>query len=201
MPDRYLQDLKELERRSKDNIMSFSTVLTKRLDELAQTMIHQKMSDNDYIKLCELYYQRYERENNKTGMTFCILRIQQFLLMKKSRKNRSAYPRISFSRFQDEDTLDFLQDKKNYYRKLLNDFKKKLIVCALIFTILFMMILILLLHVRFLSGWIFSICIGIIVYYIGWQYLYVKIFDIRMSEMRKKLALIHNKVDKSITEV
>lgn len=199
MPDHYMQELKELERSSKDNILTYSKVLTTRLDELAQTMIHKKMSDNDYIKLCELYYQRYERDNYKPGMDFCILRIQQFLLMKKDKRNRDAYPKIEFSRYHDQDTLKFLKDKKNFYRKLLNDFKKKLIVCSLIITIFFMVTFILMFHVRFLIGWVISIICGIISYYIGLQYVYDKLFDIRMVEMRKKLAAVHYRVDKSIT--
>lgn len=200
MSDRYLQDLKELERRSKDNILSFSTVLTQRLDELAQTMINQPMSDNDYIKLCELYYQRYDREQNKQGMIFCVLRIQQFLKLKTTKNNRDAYPKISFSRYKDPDSLEFLKSKKNYYLQLLNEFKKKLIKVALFFTILIMAILALLFQMNFIFSWIVSIVVGAIVYYIGLFYLYDRLFNLRMNEMRKKCAAIHFKVDKSITE-
>ena len=47
MADIFLQSIKEIERRSKDNVLIFSDVLTERLTELAQAMIDARMSDND----------------------------------------------------------------------------------------------------------------------------------------------------------
>ena len=50
MADYFLGALKALERRSKDNVLIFSDVLTERLDALVESMIYQKISDNDYLK-------------------------------------------------------------------------------------------------------------------------------------------------------
>ena len=83
MADIFLQSIKEIERRSKDNVLIFSDVLTERLTELAQAMIDARMSDNDYIKLCEVYWLYYKKENNVQGMLFCLLRIQQLIQYKR----------------------------------------------------------------------------------------------------------------------
>ena len=77
MADHFLGALKEIERRSRDNTLIFSDVLSERLDGIAESMISTKLSDNDYMKLLELYYQKYHKQEKKKAMMYCILRIQQ----------------------------------------------------------------------------------------------------------------------------
>ena len=63
MADHFLGALKEIERRAQNNILVFSDVLSERLDVIAQSMISKPLSDNDYLKLAELYYKKlFERK-------------------------------------------------------------------------------------------------------------------------------------------
>lgn len=83
MADHFLGALKEIERRAQNNILVFSDVLSERLDVIAQSMISKPLSDNDYLKLAELYYKKFSKEKNKQGMLFCLLRMQQIVFLKE----------------------------------------------------------------------------------------------------------------------
>ncbi|CBK88873.1 hypothetical protein EC1_15240 [Faecalitalea cylindroides T2-87] len=67
MADHFLGALKEIERRSRDNTLIFSDVLSERLDGIAESMISTKLSDNDYMKLLELYYQKISQTGKEKG--------------------------------------------------------------------------------------------------------------------------------------
>ena len=64
MADHYLGALKEIERRAQNNILVFSDVLSERLDVVAENMVANPMSDNDFLKLYEMYYTRFSKEKN-----------------------------------------------------------------------------------------------------------------------------------------
>ena len=61
MADHFLGALKEIERRAQNNILVFSDVLTERLEVIAQNMVGKSISDNDYLKLLELYYKKFSK--------------------------------------------------------------------------------------------------------------------------------------------
>ena len=65
MADHFLGALKEIERRAQNNILVFSDVLSERLDVIAQSMISKPLSDNDYLKLAELYYKKFSKDLEK----------------------------------------------------------------------------------------------------------------------------------------
>ena len=198
MADVFLQSIKELERRSHDDVMSFSDVLTKRLDQLSEAMVNHNMSDNDYIKLCELYYQRYRNENNQDAMLFCLLRIQQLIQYKKKQRNQKMFPKLSFSKRVDLDTKEFLMQKKYYYRMQLNQFKRRLIQLDVAFMIVLLFVLVFVANVHFFSGWISSIVFGIVVYALGVFYVFDRMYEQSLENMRKTLNDVHMRVDKSI---
>lgn len=198
MADVFLQSLKELERRSHDDVMSFSDVLTKRLDDLAEAMIHHNMSDNDYIKLCELYYQRYVKENNRDGMLFCLLRIQQIIQYKKKPRNQRMFPRLSFSKRVDLDTKEFLMQKRYYYRMQYNQFKRRLIKSVVAMMILLLFVLSFVANIHFFNAWMSSIVCGVISYALGVFYVFDRMYEQSLENMRKTLNDIHMRVDKSI---
>ena len=79
MADHFLGALKEIERRAQNNILIFSDVLSERLDVIAKNMVLKPVSDNDYLKLLELYYKKFSKEENKQGMLFWLLRMQQIV--------------------------------------------------------------------------------------------------------------------------
>lgn len=198
MADIFLQSIKEIERRSKDNVLIFSDVLTERLTELAQTMIDARMSDNDYIKLCEVYWLYYKKENNVQGMLFCLLRIQQLIQYKKKTRFQFLFPSLTFSNQLDTDTRSFLLEKKYEYKIRYHQFKKKLAVIDMILMILLLYILILVFHISFFRGWFFTVWIGFGIYFIATFYIFDRILESSIESLRKNIHPIHAKVDISI---
>ena len=118
MADHFLGALKEIERRAQNNILVFSDVLSERLDVIAQSMISKQLSDNDYLKLAELYYKKFSKEKNKQGMLFCLLRMQQIVFLKEHTDKQTDDIKLEFSHYK-----SFFIKKK----KLLSEFIKKYI--------------------------------------------------------------------------
>lgn len=123
MADHFLGALKEIERRAQNNILVFSDVLSERLDVIAQSMISKPLSDNDYLKLAELYYKKFSKEKNKQGMLFCLLRMQQIVFLKEHTDKQTDDIKLEFSEEIDAITKSFFIKKK----KLLSEFIKKYI--------------------------------------------------------------------------
>lgn len=123
MADHFLGALKEIERRAQNNILVFSDVLSERLDVIAQSMISKQLSDNDYLKLAELYYKKFSKEKNKQGMLFCLLRMQQIVFLKEHTDKQTDDIKLEFSEEIDAITKAFFIKKK----KLLSEFIKKYI--------------------------------------------------------------------------
>ena len=86
--DHFLGALKEIERRAQNNILVFSDVLTERLEVIAQNMVGKSISDNDYLKLLELYYKKFSKDENKQAMLFCLLRMQEVVFYKEHKENQ-----------------------------------------------------------------------------------------------------------------
>lgn len=112
MADHFLGALKEIERRAQNNILVFSDVLSERLDVIAQSMISKPLSDNDYLKLAELYYKKFSKEKNKQGMLFCLLRMQQIVFLKEHTDKQTDDIKLEFSEEIDAITKAFYQEKE-----------------------------------------------------------------------------------------
>ncbi|MGM9946838.1 hypothetical protein [Floccifex sp.] len=198
MADIFLQSIKEIQRRAQDNVLIFSDVLSERLDELANAMIDAKMSDNDYIKLCEVFFLRYKKEQNEKGMVFCLLRMQQLIQYKKKTRFQSMFPKLQFSLHIDEETKEFLTEKKYFYRISNRAFQKKVLVFDLIFVLAILYAMVLLLHISFFRAWFISLGIGLIIYLLGIFYVFDRVLEQNIESMRKCIHKSHASVDASI---
>ena len=140
MADHFLGALKEIERRAQNNILVFSDVLSERLDVIAQSMISKPLSDNDYLKLAELYYKKFSKEKNKQGMLFCLLRMQQIVFLKEHTDKQTDDIKLEFSEEIDAITKAFLSRKRNYYQNSLrNIFQRFILLDTLAYVLLLML--------------------------------------------------------------
>ena len=98
MADHFLGALKEIERRAQNNILVFSDVLTERLEVIAQNMVGKSISDNDYLKLLELYYKKFSKDENKQAMLFCLLRMQEVVFYKEHKENQDDLSKMELMR-------------------------------------------------------------------------------------------------------
>ena len=110
--DHFLGALKEIERRAENNILVFSDVLTERLEVIAQNMVGKSISDNDYLKLLELYYKKFSKDENKQAMLFCLLRMQEVVFYKEHKENQDDLSKMEFNEEYDSITKAFLFRKR-----------------------------------------------------------------------------------------
>ncbi|WP_279070338.1 hypothetical protein [Faecalicoccus pleomorphus] len=183
MADYFLGALKALERRSKDNVLIFSDVLTERLDALVESMIYQKISDNDYLKTLELYYKKYQRFENHKGMYFCILRMQQIMQLKNVRKRQENWHYLEFTSDVDSEVQEFLKAHKSYYQNAIYEYARVFLLILLAVTIAILVLSVLVFQVPFLIGWLVSIAFYAGVWFFGKQ----KGIDFLMEKQIQKL--------------
>lgn len=198
MADHFLGALKEIERRSRDNTLIFSDVLSERLDGIAESMISTKLSDNDYMKLLELYYQKYHKQEKKKAMMYCILRIQQMAECKKMKKFNKNIKYIEFSDSFDEYTLAFLNKKRPYYKNMALDFKKKALFISLIISIIFLALIVLVCNVSFVLSWILSLIMYVGSYITLIRVGYPYVFENRLMVLQEEIDPLCLAVDLSV---
>lgn len=198
MADYFLGALKELERRSRDNILVFSTVLSERLDDLIASMIRHPISDNDYLKVMELYYQKFQKMEKKDAMMYCLLRIQQISNYKENVRLQKKVRFIEFSGNYDDFTLEFLNKKRPYYKNMQTEFKKRALVISLLASIIFLIVSVLVFQVKFLIGWFLSLLIYIGFYFWISKRGYFHFFESRMRDLNGEVDSLLIDFDKGI---
>lgn len=195
MANHFLGALKELERRSHDNILIFSDVLAERLNDLCEAMVGEVVSDNDYMKLFELYYQKYRKQEKKKAMMYCILRIQQMASLKKDPKLRRSVHLVEFSPEWDEYTNLFLYKKRPYYKNMQVDFKKKVAWLSLGASILALALLCLVCRFSFFL----SLFVSLLIFF-GFNFFMVKygfayFYEMQLESMQEELDPLCKKMD------
>lgn len=163
MADHFLGALKEIERRAQNNILVFSDVLSERLDVIAQSMISKPLSDNDYLKLAELYYKKFSKKKNKQGMLFCLLRMQQIVFLKEHTDKQTDDIKLEFSEEIDAITKAFLSRKRNYYQNSLRNIFQRFILLDTLAYVLLLMLFVLLFHIPFKVAFILLVLAWIVV--------------------------------------
>lgn len=202
MADHFLGALKEIERRSENNILIFSDVLSERLETIASNMIDKVISDNDYLKLLELYYNKFLKEEKKEAMYYCVYRMQQVQAIKESKNDDKRVNLIEFSENYDEVTKAFLNRKKPFYQRL--QLKKYIhfIYLDTLFFIVLIILFVLLFHFSFaitLIGLCILWIVCLILYYeYGMYYAYQKELDIKSKEVDPILLSIDSHIFKRV---
>ena len=161
-------------------------------------MISTKLSDNDYMKLLELYYQKYHKQEKKKAMMYCILRIQQMAECKKMKKFNKNIKNIEFSDSFDEYTLTFLNKKRPYYKNMALDFKKKALFISLFISIIFLALIVLVCNVSFVLSWILSLIMYVGSYITLIQVGYPYVFENRLMVLQEELDPLCLAVDLSV---
>ena len=147
MADHFLGALKEIERRAQNNILVFSDVLTERLEVIAQNMVGKSISDNDYLKLLELYYKKFSKDENKQAMLFCLLRMQEVVFYKEHKENQDDLSKMEFN---DE------------YDSITKAFQRFILLDTLAY-IVFLLVFVLLIHISFRVSFILLVILWALV--------------------------------------
>ena len=155
MADHFLGALKEIERRAQNNILVFSDVLTERLEVIAQNMVGKSISDNDYLKLLELYYKKFSKDENKQAMLFCLLRMHK--------ENQNDLIKMEFNEEYDSITKAFLSRKRDYYQITLKNIFQRFILLDTLAYIVFLLVFVLLIHISFRVSFILLVILWALV--------------------------------------
>lgn len=187
MADHFLGALKQIERRSENNILIFSDVLSERLETIAFNMVGKEISDNDYLKLLELYYNKFLKEQKKDAMYYCVYRMQQIQRAKDTKKKNKRIHLIEFSENYDAVSKAFLDLKKPFYERFrLRKYIHFIYIDTFVF-IFHLALFVLLFHFSFAFSLIsLSILwvIGLIFYYeYGMDYAYQKELDLKSKSV------------------
>ena len=198
MADHFLGALKEIERRAQNNILVFSDVLSERLDVIAQSMISKPISDNDYLKLAELYYKKFSKEENKQGMLFCLLRMQQILFLKEHTETQTEDIKMEFSEGLDSMTKAFLSRKRNYYQNTLKIIFQRCILLDTLAYVLLLILFVLLFHIPFKVSFILLILAWTIALVYAKQKGVPHFYDLRIQTLSQNIDSIFLQVDQGV---
>lgn len=198
MADHFLGALKEIERRAQNNILVFSDVLSERLDIIAQSMISKPLSDNDYLKLAELYYKKFSKEKNKQGMLFCLLRMQQIVFLKEHTDKQTDDIKLEFSEEIDAITKAFLSRKRNYYQNSLRNIFQRFILLDTLAYVLLLMLFVLLFHIPFKVAFILLVLAWIVVLVYAKQKGVPYFYDSRIQTLSQEVDSTFLQVDQGI---
>ena len=163
MADHFLGALKEIERRAQNNFLVFSDVLTERLEVIAQNMVGKSISDNDYLKLLELYYKKFSKDENKQAMLFCLLRMQEVVFYKEHKENQDDLSKMEFNEEYDSITKAFLSRKRDYYQITLKNIFQRFILLDTLAYIVFLLVFVLLIHISFRVSFILLVVLWALV--------------------------------------
>ena len=198
MADHYLGALKEIERRAQNNILVFSDVLSERLDVVAENMVANPMSDNDFLKLYEMYYTRFSKEKNTDGMLFCLMRMQQVIYFKEHKDKQNERIRLEFGEGYDSITKAFLSRKRNYYQIYLDLYFKFFIAADTAAYVVLLMLFVLLFHVPFkISFIVLMICWALVLVFAKKRGIY-SYYEARIQELSQDLNRVLLKVDQGV---
>ena len=198
MADHFLGALKEIERRAQNNILVFSDVLSERLDVIAQSMISKPLSDNDYLKLAELYYKKFSKEKNKQGMLLCLLSMQQIVFLKEHTDKQTDDIKLEFSEEIYAITKAFLSRKRNYYQNSLRNIFQRFILLDTLAYVLLLMLFVLLFHIPFKVAFILLVLAWIVVLVYAKQKGVPYFYDSRIQTLSQEVDSIFLQVDQGI---
>ena len=196
--DHFLGALKEIERRAQNNILVFSDVLTERLEVIAQNMVGKPISDNDYLKLLELYYQKFSKDENKQAMLFCLLRMQEVVFYKEHKDNQKDLNKMEFNEEYDSITKAFLSRKRDYYQVTLNNIFQRFILLDTLAYIVFLLVFVLLIHIPFKVSFILLVILWSVVLFFAKKKGVPYFYDSRIQTLLQDVDLTLMKIDQSI---
>lgn len=200
MRNRYLGALKQIERIMGDGIIMYSRKSMEQLDDIAQSMINENMTDNDYLKLMSLYAKKYKRMDNIRALRFCIMRMQQVLWYRKRKERQSEFPRLTFTAEMDEDTRMFLKQYPSYLHTYEDRYKKKILNYVTLLFLALLLIFVFLLKMSFVRSFLFCILIYFGIIFYTFHFGYRQIMQEQFEDLIRSVEKNCRNVDKSVRQ-
>ena len=186
MADRFLSALKVIERQRNEEF-TFDDQAFIRLQELTKTMTNEVISDNDYLKLLELYYKKYTDAMEKSSRLYCLLRMQQVARAKTHAFWRRAFQYVEFQENWDASTKEFLASTSPRLQQMRH---RAMIPILGVGTIVYTIVLCLLvygLRCSFVGSLIFSLLLWDLFLVYGYYVVVEMIVSEKLSHMLNKM--------------
>lgn len=138
MAGEYLSQLIQLEEALNESSGAFSDAISEQLAQTVNDMKGQQISVEEYLRVMQLFFRKYEREHNRDGQHYCAIRMLQ--LQHALKKKRRHYALVEGDRIP-EQYAAYIYDKSQFYRQTFTLLQQRLLLLTLIlFVILFLLL-------------------------------------------------------------
>ncbi|MCF0259001.1 MAG: hypothetical protein HUJ54_03995 [Erysipelotrichaceae bacterium] len=198
MADQYLKALNFAENSQKKTIAGMN-VEADTFIELVRDMTGQRMSDNDYAKVLEMFYKRYSRKNDRPlAVNYCVMQMER-LYQARTRKNLQAmYPAIDFSENAAPFFKEFVSDTDGLYPRMEETVMKKWLAAQSVTSIALLAFFVLLCRLPFLVSLLICILLFVLLWIVGRRYIAPSLAEDRMNRMIRSLEPDHQEFERQM---
>ncbi len=145
MKEVYITQLTDIEKALEENNGAFSNEILEQLYGLVASMKGMPITVDEYLKVMQLFFRKYEKEHNRDGQHYCAIRMLQLQRYLKSRSSKHRkYELISGQQIPSE-YESYIIDKSHFYRETFRVLMQRLLLLTVIlFVLLFVVLLFLL---------------------------------------------------------
>lgn len=184
--DRYLDALCQIEKSQKDQLSVFRNQKD-RFTVFVQGLYGERLTENEYLKLLELFYRRAQQEEARTmkpgsrrrARLYCLLQMKRLEKSRKQKKLRRFYPFLDPSPEPLPELEDFVHQQEDFYSGAETRIVNRALWSSFVSVSLLLMFLVLVLHLPF-----FPTLAAVVILWAGFLIYTVRILAPRMADHR-----------------
>ena len=146
MKEAYITQLTEVEKALEENNGAFSDAIIERLSALVTEMKGMRISAEEYLKVMQLFFRKYEKERNREGQHYCAIRMLQLQRYLKSRSSKHQKYELIIDREIPQTYEAYIYDKSRFYRETFRMLQQRLLLMTVVLFIALFILLSLLLN-------------------------------------------------------
>ena len=146
MKDAYITQLAEVEKGLEENNGSFSDAVIEQLYALVSSMKGNPITVEEYLKVMQLFFRKYEKEHNREGQHYCAIRMLQLQRYLKSRSSKHRKYELIHGQYIPEEYESYIYDKSRFYRETFRVLMQRLLLLTVVLFIVLFVILCLLMN-------------------------------------------------------
>ncbi len=177
MEEKFMDSLISLELRIQASQSPNAAVLMDRLDDLSLSMLHEDMTDDEYLKWMQLYAQKYIRSNNKKALRYCLMRMEQVIAYGDQPRKQRQFPHLVFTDKKNPTIVEFMKAQTSIYQRNRIRFTRRILQITVILFCLLLPFHVLLLGMSFFAGWFLSVLLCGLFFYIGQGYYFERMLE------------------------
>lgn len=196
MADRFVLAIEQIEKAMKDTLLTMNSGHT-RFHDFVSDIAGEPMSDNDYLRILEIFYGLYLKKGESKAQMYCLMRMMQLEEARNRPYLRSMYPKIAFTK-PDQRIESFVRRKRPFYQALSDKIERRWVVASTIFCLLLSALSVLAFRMNFLL----SLALVLIVWWLlvrtGRRWLAPLLMQERIQTMIRKLDPVQQKLERAM---